>query len=131
MLVIKQCIGVGSICRTAVVGVTIVCALWFPPQALAQQSPAASDQQNAPAPERLDLSSNDITNELRSTLRRPASFLYGPIARLTDAWDRFSEKLDDKIGLLLGITYKIVYQHATEAIGPRDAAGGDFNFFGT
>lgn len=46
---------------------------------------------------------------------------------LIPAWDCFQRRLSDRYGLKIGLAYTAIYQHATGADGPRDAAGGDLD----
>ena len=55
----------------------------------------------------------------------------GPLTPLHDFWDDVTDRLDRASGLDLGFDYTAVYQRASEADGPKDAGGGDFDFFGT
>jgi len=41
-----------------------------------------------------------------------------------------NKKLDRAIGLNLGLSYAMLYQHAEQAQGSRNASGGNFRFFG-
>ncbi len=132
-----------------VVGATITYAIWLAPPAFAQdaskehqpgatpppatESKPAPEEKKAPAPppEGPRASPNDVTQRLDEAKRKHAGIIeHDPISLLGSRWREFDDKLDEWIGLDLGLVYTIVYQRATEARGPRDAAGGDLDFFG-
>ncbi|MFQ5658174.1 MAG: carbohydrate porin, partial [Candidatus Methylomirabilales bacterium] len=134
----------------AVLAVTIPCAVWLAPPAFAQDAgkerqpeptppPAtegktAPEEKKAPAPppKPVEASPDDVTQQLQQAKRKEAGFIErGPISLLGSRWLEFTQKLDESIGLDLGLAYTIVYQRATEARDDRNAAGADFDFFGT
>jgi hypothetical protein len=55
---------------------------------------------------------------------------YGPLMPLHEFWDAVTGRIDRSTGLDFGLNYTAVYQRASEANGPRDASGGDLDFFG-
>ncbi|MFQ5527753.1 MAG: carbohydrate porin [Thermoanaerobaculia bacterium] len=74
---------------------------------------------------------NNVLQQLdESAGERAALFPYGPISFLYPPWQALNEKLDDEIGLRLGLTYYILFQYTTPGPDPREAASGDFDFFG-
>jgi porin len=63
--------------------------------------------------------------------RIDAIFSAGPLTPLHDVWDDLTDRLDDSTGLDLGLNYTAIYQRADTSVrGPRDASGGDLDFFG-
>ncbi len=146
----KRCAGTLSSFRAAVLGATVACAMWLALPALAQEAgkerqpeatpPPATETKTAPQerkapappPERIEASPDDVTQQLEEAKRKHAGiFEHDPISLIGSWWRELDEKLAESIGLDLGLAYTIVYQRATEAQGPRDAAGGDLDFFGT
>lgn len=136
--------------RAAVLAIITACAVWLAPPALAQDAgkerqpeatppPAAESKPApeekkppAPPPKRVETSPDDVTQQLEEAKRKQAGIVeHGPISLFGSKWREVNEKLNESVGLDLGLAYTIVYQHATEAQGPRDAAGGDLDFFGT
>ena len=60
-----------------------------------------------------------------------AMFRRGPLTPVHNVWDAATEHLRESIGLDLGLNYTAVYQRADTTVrGPRDAVGGDLDFFG-
>ena len=146
----RRCDGVRLTFHAVLVGATIAWAMWMAPPAWAQdpakqphpqatpppaeEKKAAPQEKKAPAPptEPVTPSPNDVTQQLEEAKRKHAGIIENdPISRLGSLWRELDEKLEESIGLDLGLAYTILYQHATEARGPRDAAGGDLDFFGT
>jgi hypothetical protein len=79
----------------------------------------------------LGTSLDDVTQVLEEAERRPQPlFKFGPLTPLGNAWDGVNKKLDRAIGLNLGLSYAMLYQHAEQAQGSRNASGGNFRFFG-
>jgi porin len=83
----------------------------------------------------LSSSAENILNQLDniSTNRDKViikSFLSGK-RPLLHVWNTFTTKLNDKLGLNLGLTYTSLYQYATDANGTKDGASGDLDIIGT
>jgi porin len=58
-------------------------------------------------------------------------FSRGPLTPLHGTWQRATDRLKAASGLDLGMNYTTIYQRADSTVsGPRDAADGDFDFFG-
>jgi hypothetical protein len=146
----RRCDGVRLTFHAVLVGATIAWAMWMAPPAWAQdpakqphpqatpppaeEKKETAQEKKAPAPptEPVTPSPNDVTQQLDEAKRKHAGIIENdPISLLGSGWREFDDKLEESIGLDLGLAYTILYQHATEARGPRDAAGGDLDFFGT
>jgi hypothetical protein len=68
---------------------------------------------------------------LQSEERIDAIFRRGPLTPLHNFWNHATGRLRDSISLDLGLNYTTVYQRADTTVrGPRDASGGDLDFFG-
>ncbi|MCP4267604.1 MAG: carbohydrate porin, partial [Candidatus Brocadiaceae bacterium] len=83
----------------------------------------------------LSSSAENVVNQLSniSTQRDKAiikSFL-SEKRPLLHAWNTLSTKINDKLGLNLGLAYTSLYQYAPDVNGTRDAASGDLDIFGT
>ena len=53
-----------------------------------------------------------------------------PFTLLRDELRKLNNELDRAARLRIGFAWTALYQHATDAQGPRDASSGDFDFFG-
>ena len=61
-----------------------------------------------------------------------ALFSHGPMQPLYDVWKPLTEHLKDRAGLDLGMNYTAIYQNSSYVrAGSKDAAGGDYDFFGS
>ena len=79
-----------------------------------------------------DRSADNISSQLRTEWTRLGGFVRAdPITQLGTQWQEFNEDLLFTKRLNLGLAYTALWQGATEANGPKTAAGGDFDFFGT
>ena len=74
---------------------------------------------------------DSINADLEEAASRPAGLLkHGPVSLLDPLIKKFNQTTED-FGLNVGISYTIVYQIASGYPGDRDAAGGDFDLFGS
>lgn len=56
---------------------------------------------------------------------------HGPVTLLWNLWKPWTDRLDDEVGLRLGMAFTAVYQHASATIDDhRDFAGFDTDFYG-
>jgi hypothetical protein len=76
-------------------------------------------------------SADNVTSQLKADwLRVDGLFDLGPISRLGEEFRAFNEDLRFTTRLDLGLAYTVLWQHAS--VGEqRNAASGDFDFFGT
>ncbi len=93
---------------------------------------SADQRIDAPAPRQLGNVPDDIGSQLRESEDRiDAIFPFGPLTPLHDLWNHANGHLRDSIGLDLGLNYTAIYQRADTTVrDPRDASGGDLDFFG-
>ena len=69
---------------------------------------------------------------LETQQRADAIFSVDPLTPLHDVWEKVTRHSEVSFGLDLGTSYTMVYQRASSTVsGPRDASGGDLDFFGT
>jgi len=92
----------------------------------------SSNQVQESAP---NVSPDSISGELNqsSDTRRDIIFKGGYLDKLLKPWFYFTDRLKKDIGLDIGTSYSILYQHSTKAISPQnegDAASGVLDFFG-
>jgi len=76
---------------------------------------------------------DSITGELKQIDKIRESVTTDDLVyRLFGPWFKLTDKLYDNYGLDLGITYSILYQHASKSLPGResDASAGIFDFFG-
>ncbi len=81
----------------------------------------------------LDNSPDDVDNQLaESEERYDALFSVGPLEALHRQWEDAARRLEQGIGLQLGLNYTALYQNADASVPlrPSEAAVGDFDFFG-
>ena len=107
----------------------------------AAPEPAADDDENP-----LQDSPNNVGSQLAEARAKPKSLLpFGPLSPLHDAWRPLDKRLQDEIGLDLGLNYTSVYLNADRALSlyqkyqnddrplrdaQNEAASGDLDFFG-
>jgi len=92
----------------------------------------SSNQAQESAP---NVSPDSISGELKqsSDIRRDIIFKGGYLYKLLKPWVYFTDRLKKDIGLDIGTTYSILYQHSTKTISTQnenDAASGVLDFFG-
>jgi len=77
-------------------------------------------------------SADNITSQLQAEWLRFGGFVQSdPISLLGDQWRKFNDDLYFTTRLDFGLAYTALWQRATQGTGPRSAAAGDFDFFGT
>ena len=77
-------------------------------------------------------SADNITSQLQAEWLRFDGFIQSdPISLLGDQWRKFNDDLYFTTRLDFGLAYTALWQGATHGTGPRSAAAGDFDFFGT
>jgi porin len=130
------------IIRQAVVAAcTLAAAIVFSTQIAAQEQPPMMEQE-----ELGDTSEQPVQNQLRhlgntpdniaaqlfeSDERIDAIFSVGPLTPLHNVWDQATDSWRESARLDLGLNYTALYQRADTTVkGPRDAMGGDLDFFG-
>jgi opacity protein-like surface antigen len=97
---------------------------------------------NRPAPEEpqdeeedpLQDSPNNVRRQLaEGKARRPALFPAGPLEPFHKAWEPVDKRLQEEIGLDLGLNYTSVYQNANRTLedAQHEAASGDLDFLGS
>ncbi len=131
------------IATTLGLAVTVMVSLPLPAQeqtpppdqddAVVATDPPLPDEQADPAPRRqLGNVPDDIGNQLQESDRLiDAIFPSGPLTPLHDVWDHATGHLRESTGLDVGLNYTALYQRADTTVrGPRDASGGDLDFFG-
>jgi porin len=95
----------------------------------APQQPAPAPAPQASAPIQPAGSSDDLNAAIDSARPRPAGiFEKGPVSLLDPTIDDMNKKLDESIGLKIGLAYTFVYQNASDG-EDDDAAGGDADLF--
>jgi porin len=73
----------------------------------------------------------DVLRQLTDVqFNRTAITKYDPFTWLRGYTQELNTRLDYWARVRIGFAWTAVYQHATEARGPRNAASGDFDFFG-
>jgi len=92
-------------------------------------------ERNAPPPptkRELSKSPDDIDSRVEEAERTIDALVEGGLPeRIHEVWDGWNRTLEQNARLRLGMNYTAVFQHASAAaFGPRDAGGGDFDFFG-
>jgi porin len=105
-----------------------------PTQAPLLQGDLAPVSQQAVEQERgLGKTPDDIGALLRQTDQRvDALFSHSLLQPLHDVWKPLTDHLNESAGLDLGMNYTAIYQRANHVkSGSNDAAGGDYDFFGT
>jgi porin len=86
-----------------------------------------------PEPIGLGNSPDDVDNQLaESEGRYDALFPVGPLEPLHRQWEDVTRRLEQDIGLELGLNYTVLYQNADASLSTRlsEAAVGDLDFFG-
>ena len=106
-----------------------------PPLAFDAFSSAAQAPVSQPAAdERRQLGNvpEDVGRQLQESTKRVDAILpFGPLTPLHNVWEHTNGRVRESVGLDMGVNYTGVYQRAdTTVSGPRDASGGDFDFFG-
>jgi len=104
-----------------------------PPQPMQTADGQAGVSQRAFSQDRgLGKTPDDIGSLLQQTdTRVDALFPCGPFQPLYDVWKPCTDQLKDSTGLDLGMNYTAIYQRVNHVrSGPKEAAGGDFDFFG-
>ena len=90
---------------------------------------AATEEE--PPPLRTGESSDNINELLGDAARKgDGIFPLGPVSLFGSAWRRLHDRLEDAVGLDLGVAYTALYQRASNGPGRREAASGDFDIFG-
>lgn len=97
-------------------------------QGKAQSPPADVQPSGSGAPAQNFTSSRNIADKVREQRQpRKAIFDFG----MRDALLRLDDKIYRATRIRLAAAYTVLYQHAYDGNGPRDAAGGDFDITGT
>ena len=106
------------------------------PDDAAEVPPSSPETEGEPGPEDEEVgpigakvtAADDVLRQIHETKAKP--FEDHPLDYLYSYWREFNDKLDEGIGLRLGFTYFALFQYTTPGPDPREAASGDFDFFG-
>jgi porin len=93
---------------------------------------SADQQIDSTAQRQLGNVPDDVGYQLQESRQRiDAIFPHGPLTPFHNVWDGATGHLQDSTSLDLGFNYTAIYQRADTTVrGPRDASGGDLDFFG-
>jgi hypothetical protein len=84
-----------------------------------------------PEPSRVDAAEGVDEQIERQRVDQPRGiFQLGPITMLSQQFGRLNDRLEEDFGLRFGLAYTVLYQVASDGIGPTSAASGDFDFSG-
>lgn len=98
--------------------------------ARAQDAPATQAFDSLP-PEEVGGGPDDITLSLEeAAMKEPGLFPNAPDAWIKREWRKLAQLLDERARIEVSLAYTMVYLHATESLGARDAFAGDFDFSG-